>query len=71
MYIIKEGDLNKLKKFKYFKCPKCGCEVVADNTEYTDCSTQREGPMFQVMCPTCSNWAMNYSYDYVLPPCKL
>ena len=34
MKIIKEGDLNKLKKIKRFECKECGCIFEADKNEY-------------------------------------
>jgi len=35
MYIIKEGKIDRDKKYRYFKCPKCGCEFIADKTEWS------------------------------------
>lgn len=66
--ILKRGDPDKLKKYKMFKCDKCDCEFIADNKEYSNISTQRDGPLFQIPCPTCANWVYNNSYEYVDPP---
>lgn len=35
MYIIEDGRVDEDKKYRYFKCPKCGCEFIADKTEWT------------------------------------
>jgi len=34
MKIIKEGNLNKLKKIKRFECRECDCIFDADKNEY-------------------------------------
>lgn len=69
MRIIKEGDLNRIKKYKKFECDKCGCEFVADHNEYSDCSNQHDGPVFKYIgvCPTCGN---NNIYNYSYSICK-
>lgn len=34
MYIIEDGRVDEDKKYRYFKCPKCGCGFIADKTEW-------------------------------------
>lgn len=34
MYTIKDGRIDRDEKYRYFKCPKCGCEFIADKTEW-------------------------------------
>ena len=63
--IIVDGDKNRLKKYKRFECRDCGCIFIADNTEYQDCSTQRDGVMFQIKCPCCNKSVYNYSYETI------
>lgn len=66
MYILKQGNISRTKKYKKFVCKECGCELVADNTEYCDCSSQRDGPAFRFLgiCPTCGNdYICDFSYD--------
>ena len=58
MKIIKQGDLNRLKEIKRFKCKACGCEFEADNTEYKRQYSQRENcGWYEIKCPTCHSWA--------------
>lgn len=58
MKIIKQGDLNKLKRIKRFKCEHCGCVFEADNTEYVHKFSQRENcDWYEIKCPTCGNFA--------------
>lgn len=63
--ILKQGDLNRLKKYKKFECDQCGCEFIADNTEYRNVSTQRDGPAFVIVCPCCNKNAYNNSSEYI------
>lgn len=48
MEIIKEGDLNLVKKPRYFICKYCTCEFIADGTEY-----DYWGSHYLSTCPTC------------------
>ena len=53
MKILKHGDLQPRK----FTCTKCGCEFVADMTEYGKCSDIHPvyGPYtaYHIYCPEC------------------
>lgn len=58
MKIIKEGDINRLKKVKLFECMACGCVFEADRTEYVHQYSQRENcDWYEIKCPTCGNFA--------------
>lgn len=62
MRIIKEGDINKLLKVKQFRCLKCGCIFEANNKEYKWYDGgQCYDSGFECNCPTCGNWAYEYS----------
>jgi hypothetical protein len=65
MKILVLGDRNRLKKHKKFSCIHCGCIFLADNTEYKDESTQRDGALFTVNCPYCGRPAWTNTYDCV------
>lgn len=54
MKIIKQGDLNKLKRIKQFECKECGCIFEADKNEYKIGSQYNETYYFCVY-PTCKN----------------
>ena len=53
MKIIKEGDLRKLKKIKYFECKKCGCIFEAEKDEYK-CDSQYNEIYYCCACPYCN-----------------
>lgn len=53
MVIIKEGDLSRLDFIKTFKCNACGCEFLADHTEYEYAGTQYNIQYYKCKCPTC------------------
>lgn len=61
MKIIKHGDL----KLRYFICNNCGCEFIADRSEY---QTAASGDNFFVSCPECytqfSQYAPLHKEDY-------
>ena len=52
MKIIKEGDLNKLKKIKRFECKECGCIFEAGKDEYKRGSQYNE-TYYYCVCPCC------------------
>lgn len=52
--IIREGDLNKLKRSMQFECQYCGCVFEAERTEYEYEYSQREDcAWYRSVCPTC------------------
>lgn len=55
MEIIKEGNLDLLKKVKHFKCPHCGSEFLADDLEYHTTGMWRNMQTYVCGCPTCYN----------------
>lgn len=55
MEIIKPGDLSRLKQTKTFKCCRCGCEFLADKSEYRYGGTQYNTIYYVCNCPTCNN----------------
>ena len=65
MKILVQGNKDRLKKNKKFECRYCGCVFIADNTEYRDESTQKDGPMFTIECPCCNKSVWSYSTDCV------
>jgi len=56
MKIIKEGDLNKIKKIRRFKCEKCGCIFEAEEDEYK-CGNQYNEIYYYCSCPCCNQTA--------------
>lgn len=65
MKILVMGDPNRLKKYKKFECSECGCVLIADRTEYINCSSQRDGAAFTINCPCCRKKVYDYTYDYI------
>ena len=57
MEIIKQGDLDFLKKTKKFNCNSCGCIFMADRNEYEYAGVQYNIQYYKHMCPTCGTWA--------------
>lgn len=53
MKIIKQGNLEKIRRPVIFKCHNCGCEFEADNTEYEYAGTQYNEAYYQCFCPCC------------------
>lgn len=53
MIVTKEGNLELLKKYVKFRCSDCGCEFIADNTEYSYEFNQHDGEVYNVKCPCC------------------
>ena len=67
MKILKHGDLKPRK----FTCTKCGCEFVADITEYNKTTyTFSHGGWdeFEIDCPICKH--KNIKKDNDAPPYK-
>lgn len=61
MKILKEGAINR--KPKKFVCDNCGCEFIADNTEYAlpdymECV--HDAIKAKCKCPTCGKMVYNY-----------
>ncbi len=52
MKIIKNGNINQLKKIKTFDCDFCGCIFEADNTEYKT-GHQYNEVYYYAFCPFC------------------
>ena len=57
MQIIKHGNL----KPRYFICKYCGCEFIADKSEY---KTAASGDNFFVYCPECDTHFDQYAPLY-------
>ena len=55
MKIIKQGDPSLALKEKTFKCVECGCEFIANKTEYKYCGSQYNIACYMAICPTCSH----------------
>ena len=53
MKIIKEGNLDKLKKIKRFECKECGCIFEAEKDEYKWDSQYNE-TYYYCACPCCN-----------------
>lgn len=49
MEIIKKGTLANRNEVRFFTCPNCGCEFIANSID--DLKTDRDGDY--VNCPTC------------------
>lgn len=55
--ILKQGDLNRLKRTLRFGCQKCGCVFDADQDEYKSQYSQREMcGWYEIKCPCCESW---------------
>lgn len=67
MKILTPGNKDRLKKHKKFECTYCGCVFIADNTEYDDVSSQKDGAMYSASCPCCKYPVWSYSTECVLP----
>lgn len=53
MKTIVQGNLEMLKKYKYFECKNCGWIGKAEEKEYKYCDDQREGDRWSSYCPLC------------------
>lgn len=53
MLITKQGNIAKLKQYIKFSCDVCGCEFIADNTEYHYECNQHDGEGWEISCPCC------------------
>ena len=51
--IIEEGDLEKPKKIKQFKCLECGCTWKADKSKYKQEPSYRNEDYYSMDCPAC------------------
>lgn len=63
MEIIKNGDLNQMRKPKLFACKKCGCAFRADNTEYQSANQMEychDGISAKCKCPCCGSMVYEY-----------
>lgn len=64
MEIIKFGNRDKAKPKKRFVCSNCGCEFIADNTEYQSASQIEffhDGIRRKCKCPCCQK--MVYAHE--------
>jgi len=52
MKILKHGNMKPRK----FTCLNCGCEFVADTTEYNMTTAQGIVLWYRTECPECCNW---------------
>ena len=53
MQIIKPGDPEMVLRYKYFMCMDCGCEFMADSTEYDCIGVLDGGNYYRCKCPCC------------------
>ena len=55
--ILKQGNLNRLKRTLRFECKKCGCVFDAEQDEYKSQYSQREMcGWYEIKCPCCEGW---------------
>ena len=52
MIILKHGTL----KFRKFVCGTCGCEFVADTSEYERAELYCQIDFYEACCPCCSRY---------------
>lgn len=57
MEIIKQGDLSRLKNTKRFQCSYCGCQFLADKSEYDYGGVWRNLQTYACKCPCCGSKA--------------
>ena len=55
MEILKHGDPERIKKIRKFECNQCGCEWLADRTEYCFSGMQYNIQHIACECPECHN----------------
>lgn len=55
MQIIRQGNLDLVKKIKRFECKECGMIFEASKDEYEYCGCQIEGDEWACKCPLCGN----------------
>lgn len=56
MEIVKQGDISRLRAKMRFECDRCGCEFVADDTEFKNpdyIEEMHDGIKAKCKCPTC------------------
>lgn len=59
MKIIKQGNLEKLKQIKRFKCDNCGCVFEAEKDEYRYVCSSRNEDYYSCICPYCNKETSN------------
>jgi len=60
--IIKEGNLDLLRKIVRFECDECGCVFEADKDSY-EIASQYNEQYYKVKCPYCTNLVVK-GYEY-------
>lgn len=53
MEIIKQGNVDCSKKAKRFECVYCGCQFLADSSEYEIGGMWRNLQTYTCKCPCC------------------
>lgn len=68
MKTIIQGNLEKIKEYKYFDCSYCGWAGKADKTEYEkyEDSNKRFPVKWKVQCPCCHNIAYLIENEEIL-----
>ena len=64
MLIIKHGK--KPVTYMRFKCGVCGCDFIADSSEYV-CSDNFKPKRVFTSCPTCGKHVCEIAYDAEVP----
>ena len=54
MKIIKNGNLEKSKQIKRFKCDNCGCVFEVEKGEYKYMCSPRNEDVYKCKCPYCN-----------------
>jgi len=65
MEILKQGNIQKIRRVKRFACKHCGCVFTADNTEYRPAdyySNMHDGIDATCECPCCKSTAYSEAY---------
>lgn len=57
MEIIVQGNLEKIKQTKEFRCLQCGCVFKANKNEYQYAGSQYNESYYSCACPYCGNRA--------------
>lgn len=66
MKILVPGDQRRANRCKRFECEECGCVFIADKSEYMNRSNQREGPLYESVCPCCKRTVWNNSDQIII-----
>ncbi len=57
MEIVKQGNPERLKNTKRFECMYCGCQFLADDSEYEIGDMWRNLQIYTCKCPCCDSRA--------------